>query len=167
MLIGMCAAVIISFTARSSTAQSTGPAALAAKQAVKDQVVTSMGDGKITENKHRSILVNAKSVCSEKEYLSLLATLNRLSPPEYDTPENLGYTPYVDKQLMVKFPSGDLPYLNKSTMSKAFPSLIALKETIPRQNYTQREYVAKQSVEESRACPGSLYRKRQLLGHMY
>ena len=150
MLLVICVAVIIGFNASNSTAQSTGPAALAAKQAVKDQVVSALGDGKITENERRSILVNAKSVCSEKEYLSLLATLNRLSPPEYDTPENLGHTPYVDKQMMARFPSGDLPYLNKSTINKAFPGLLFAKETMPRQNYTTREFVDKQNVQEER-----------------
>jgi hypothetical protein len=62
-----------------------GRTALAAKQRLKNEVVAAMGDGKITPIERAEILAEAKGVVTVKEYEGLVATMDRLSPPEKAT----------------------------------------------------------------------------------
>lgn len=50
ILLPISAAAIFALLAGNLAAQSTGPAALAAKQHIRDQVLAAMSDGKITPN---------------------------------------------------------------------------------------------------------------------
>jgi len=151
MLLGMSVAVAFGFAPSSTAAQTTGPAALAAKQQIKAQVLSAMADGKISQDERRSILLNAKEVCTAKEYVGLVETINRLSPPDRATPENLGYAPFTDKQLMAQFPTWDLSWIDKAPGVNAIgklslPKLSSSKETIPKHSYVVREIITKQTI---------------------
>jgi hypothetical protein len=143
MLLGCGVFVAFGFIASISYGQTKGPAALAAKQAIKNQVVAAMDDGKISQNERRDILLEAKDVCTETEYQGLIHTMNRLSPPDQQTPENLGHAKYVDKQFMAAFPSGDLPYIDslpsKLPIVKDLTKRLAAKETMPQQSIFVKE----------------------------
>ncbi|MGD0654267.1 MAG: hypothetical protein ABSA16_07990 [Thermoguttaceae bacterium] len=131
MLLGLSVAAALGFAADNSAAQSTGPAALAAKQKIKNQVLAAMDDGKITEDERRNILSHAKDILSAKEYVGLVETINRLSPPDHPGSEELGYTPVVDKQLMAKFYTPDLSRLEKSKAGEAVANQSFVKEITP------------------------------------
>jgi hypothetical protein len=150
ILFGLLTAAVFSVLASNGFAQHSGPAALAAKQAIKNQVVAAMSDGKITEAERRSILLKANEVCSEREYMGLVDTMNRLSPPENVTPESSGHARYVDKQLIAQFPSGDIPLLdnlpNQLPILKSYSKQLAARDPMPKQNYVVRETVTKQPM---------------------
>jgi hypothetical protein len=131
MLLWFSVAAALGFTVGNSAAQSTGPAALAAKQKIKNQVLAAMDDGKITEDERRNILSQAKDVLSAKEYVGLVQTMNRLSPTDHPGSEELGYTPVVDKQLMAKFYTPDLSRLEKSKAGEAVANQSFVKEIMP------------------------------------
>jgi hypothetical protein len=131
-----------------SMAQSTGPAALAAKQDIKTRVQSAAADGKISEDERHKILSNAKDILSAKEYFGLVETMNRLSPPDRATPESLGRAPYIDKQTMANFPTPDLSWLEKSPVSKIIPkhSLAFNKQTPSKPQYVVRETIIKETI---------------------
>lgn len=147
--------IAIGFASSKCSAQSTGPAALAAKQQIKAQVLSALGDGKITQDERRNILLKAKEICSAKEYFGLVETLNRLSPPDHPTPEDLGYTSFVDKQLMAKYP---LSWLEKMPANDLLPKQSFASNIIPNQPITKeskpkpkqtvivREIITKQTI---------------------
>ena len=134
MLLALAAPVVFGLLASNIAAQSTGPAAFAAKQEIKNQVLAAMSDGKITPNERRDILSHAKDKLSANEYVGLVNTLNRLSPPDRSVPEDLGYTPAVDKQLMANFPAPDLTRLAKSTLGETLSNQSLVKAIMPKQN---------------------------------
>jgi len=120
MLLALSVTAVFGLLAGNIAAQSTGPAALAAKQEIKNQVLAAMSDGKITPDERRDILSHAKDILSAKEYVGLVETINRLSPPDQSVPADLGYTPpVVDKQLMANFLAPDLARLNKLKLGEA------------------------------------------------
>lgn len=84
VLIAVCALPILSAPAFSQTPG--GRAALAAKQRIKTEVQDAMADGNISRLERAEILAEAKEVLTVKEYEGLIATMNRLSPPEQATP---------------------------------------------------------------------------------
>jgi hypothetical protein len=161
MLLALSAPVIFGFLAGNVAAQSSGPAALAAKQEIKSQVLAAMSDGKITAAERRDILSQAKDILSAKEYVGLVNTINRLSPPDYSVPEDLGYNPpAVDRQLMASFPTPDLSKLdklklgeslsNQSLVKEIIPKqTIIVKEATPKQTYIVKEIITKQTVVEA------------------
>lgn len=146
LFLGVSVAIAFGFAANNSAAQSIGPAALAAKQQIKAQVLTAMADGKISQNERRDILLNAKDICTAKEYVGLVETMNRLSPADRATPENLGYAPYTDKKLMAKFPTPDLSWIEKSPVGNIIPKQSVVKETMPKQTVVVREIITKQTI---------------------
>jgi hypothetical protein len=76
---------ILAFAFLSSTALGQTPGSrttLAAKQHLKNEVLDAMADGKITNVERADILAEAKEVLTAKEYLGLIATMDRLSPAE-------------------------------------------------------------------------------------
>ncbi len=164
LLFGVSALAVIGFLPSNSAAQSTGRAAFAAKQQIKEQVVAAMADGKITQDERRDILVKAKGSLTAEEYFGLAQTMNRLSPSDRPTPENLGYAPYIDKQHMASFPAPDLSWIEKSPVSRAFsqqsfvknlvPKQLSPKETITKQGYLVRETITKQTIVKE-TIPGN------------
>jgi hypothetical protein len=80
VLIAVCALSILSAPAFSQTPG--GRTALAAKQRIKTEVQDALADGKINRLERAEILAGAKEVLTVKEYEGLIATMNRLSPPE-------------------------------------------------------------------------------------
>jgi len=163
MLLALSVPVIFGLLAGNIAAQSTGPAALAARQNIKNQVLAAMSDGKITPDERRDILSHAKDILSAKEYVGLVDTINRLSPPDHSVPEDLGYTPaVVDKQLMAKFPTPDLSWINKSKLGESLSNskesflkeimpqqTVGVKKTTPKQTYIVKEIITKQTVVEA------------------
>jgi hypothetical protein len=146
MLLALSTPVIFGFLAGNVIAQSSGPAALAAKQEIKSQVLVAMSDGKITAAERRDILSHAKDILSAKEYVGLVNTINRLSPPDYSVPEDLGYNPpAVDRQLMASFPTPDLSRLNKLKLGEALSNQSLVKEIMPKQTYVVKETTPKQT----------------------
>jgi hypothetical protein len=131
MLLWLSVVAALGFAAGNSAAQSTGPAAFAAKQKIKNQVLAAMDDGKITSDERRNILSHAKDILSAKEYVGLVETINRLSPPENPVSEELGYTPVVDRKLMAKFYTPDLSRLEKSKAGEAVANQSFVKEITP------------------------------------
>lgn len=127
--------VAVGFTTSYCPAQSTGPAALAAKQQIKTQVLTAMNDGKLSQQERRDILLKAKDILSAKEYVGLVETMNRLSKPERATPENLGYAPFTDKRLMAEFPTPDLSFIEKSPAVTNAISKFSIAKLTPNQNF--------------------------------
>ena len=88
--------------------------------------------------------------------------MNRLSPPDNSVPQDLGYTPVVDKQLMANFPAPDMSWINKlkvgeplSNSKESFLQEIipkqthVVKETTPKQTYIVKEIITKQTVVEA------------------
>ncbi len=156
MLLAISLPAVFGFLGGNIAAQSTGPAALAAKQDIKNQVLAAISDGKITPDERRGILSHAKDILSAKEYVGLVDTMNRLSPPDHPLPEDLGYTPVVDKQSMAKFPAPDLSWINKkvgqalskqSFVKEIMPKqTYVVKETEPKQTYIVKEIITKQTV---------------------
>ncbi len=162
MLLALLAPAVFGLLAGNIAAQSTGPAAFAAKQEIKNQVLDAMADGKITPDERRDILSHAKDILSAKEYVGLVNTMNRLSPPDHSVPEDLGYTPVVDKQLMANFPAPDMSWFNKSKVGEALSSStesfvkklmpnqnFVVKETTPKQTYIVKQIITKQTVVEA------------------
>jgi hypothetical protein len=131
MLLWLSVVAALGFAAGNSAAQSTGPAAFAAKQKIKNQVLAAMDDGKITSDERRNILSHAKDILSAKEYVGLVETINRLSPPENPVSEELGYTPVVDRKLMAKFYTPDLSRLEKSKAGESIANQSFVKEITP------------------------------------
>jgi hypothetical protein len=83
--------------------------------------------------------------------VGLVETLNRLSPPDRATPENLGYAPFTDKQLMAQFPTWDLSWIDKTPVVNAIeklslPKLSSSKGTIPKHSYVVKEIITKQTI---------------------
>jgi hypothetical protein len=72
-------------------------------------------------------------------------TINRLSPTERAVPEDLGYTPVVDKQLMAKFPAPNLPLIAESKLPSAIAKQSFLKNIIPKQTSVATEKSPKQT----------------------
>jgi hypothetical protein len=144
VLLWILAAATLGLTAGNSAAQSTGPAAFAAKQKIRDQVLAAMDDGKITESERRNILSRAKEILSAKEYVGLVQTMDRLSPPDYPVPKDLGYTPVVDKQLMANFPAPNLSRLEKSKPGEAIANQSFVKEIMPDSSFV-KELIPKRS----------------------
>jgi hypothetical protein len=146
------AAFVVVYTA-GVFAQSTGPAALAAKQDVKSQVLAAMSDGNVSPNERRDILTRAKDILSAKEYVGLVNTINRLSPPDKSVNPDLGYTPLpVDKQMMANFFAPDLSSIRNSKIGgsivkELFPNQTNIaKQTPPKQMYIVKEIITKQTV---------------------
>jgi hypothetical protein len=83
-LVAVCALSILAAPASSQTPG--GRTALAAKQRIKTEVQDALADGKISRLERAEILAEAKEVLTVKEYEGLVATMNRLSPPEQATP---------------------------------------------------------------------------------
>ena len=162
ILLPISAAAIFALLAGNLAAQSTGPAALAAKQHIRDQVLAAMSDGKITPDERRNILSHAKDILSAKEYVGLVNTMDRLSPPDKSVPEDIGYTPVVDKQLMANFPAPDLPWITKSKLRETLSQQPIVKElmpkqwniakaTAPKQTFIVKEIITKQTVVSAAA----------------
>jgi hypothetical protein len=160
MLLALSVAAVFVLLAGNIAAQSTGPAAFAAKQEIKNQVLAAMSDGKITPDERRNILSHAKNILSANEYVGLVNTMNRLSPPDHSVPEDLGYTPVVDKQLMANFPVPDLSRFNKLKLGEALSNqsfvkeimpkqTFVVKETTPKQTYIVKEIITKQTIVEA------------------
>jgi hypothetical protein len=143
----ICVSVVVAFgiAASNSAAQSTGPAAFAAKQDIKAQVLSAMEDGKITQDERRKILSHAKDLLSAKEYVGLVETINRLSPSDRTVPEDLGYTPVVDKRYMMNFPTVDLPSIEKTKLGNAISKQTFLKDILPKQSSVVKQTTTKQS----------------------
>jgi hypothetical protein len=139
-------AIAVGFSVGHCAAQSTGPAALAAKQAIKAQVLSAMNDGNISEKERRAILLKAKEICTAKEYVGLVETMNRLSAPDRSTPKDLGYIPITNKQFMASFPTPDLSWFEKSPVAQAMPKLSVAKQTSPQQTVVVRETITKQTI---------------------
>ncbi|MGD0383270.1 MAG: hypothetical protein ABSA77_07115, partial [Thermoguttaceae bacterium] len=76
-------------------------------------------------------LSHAKDVLSANEYVGLVQTMNRLSPPDRSVPEDLGYTPVVDKQVMAKFYTPNLSRLEKSKAGEAVANQSFVKQIMP------------------------------------
>ncbi len=157
ILPAISATAIFGLLAANIAAQSTGPAAFAARQNIKNQVLAAMSDGKITPDERRDILSPAKDILSAKEYVGLVNTMNRLSPPDKSVPVDIGYNPADDKQMMANFPAPDLPLFNNSKLGeKILPQSIAkelmpaqtnvAKATAPKQTYIVKEIITKQTV---------------------
>jgi hypothetical protein len=156
LVIGASALAVTGILWGNAAGQSSGRAAFAAKQRIKEQVVAAMADGQITQDERRDILLGAKSSLTAEEYFGLAQTMNRLSPTDRPTRENLGYAPYVDKQYMASFPAPDLSWMAKSSVGKAIsqqslakslaPNQFAPKETVVNQGYVVRETITKQTI---------------------
>ncbi|MGA2796008.1 MAG: hypothetical protein ABSE63_00370 [Thermoguttaceae bacterium] len=145
ILLALSALVVFGLLAGNIAAQSSGPAALAAKQKIKNQVLAALSDGQITPDERRDILSHAKNILNANEYVGLVETINRLSPPDQSVPEDIGYTPLVDKQLMANFPAPDLSRLNKSKLGEALSNQSFVKEIRPKQNFVVKETTPKQT----------------------
>jgi hypothetical protein len=79
----LTAVLAFGFLASSAWGQTPGSrSALAAKQRLKNQVLDAMSDGKITSVERADILTEAKELLTAKEYVGLIATMDRLSPPD-------------------------------------------------------------------------------------
>jgi hypothetical protein len=152
------AMAIIGILAGNIAAQSTGPAAFAAKQDLKNRVLAAMSDGKISSAERTEILSSAKDILSAKEYVGLVTTMNRLSPPDKSVPQDIGYRAKpVDKQMMANFFAPSIPWLDKSpNLAEALSERPILSEFIPKQSTVvvktapkqqqQRTYVVKEII---------------------
>jgi hypothetical protein len=148
LLLCVSLGVLVGFAENNCAAQSSGPATLAAKQTIKNKVLSAMADKKITESERQNILEYAKDVLTDKEYAGLVRTMNRLSPPEYETAENQGVVRYVDKQLMANFPTPEISFIEKGGFSK---SIAETKESIVSNfkyynEFAPREVIVKQTI---------------------
>ena len=153
IFLSVSAMAIIGLLAGNIAAQSTGPAALAAKQDIKNSVLAAMSDGKITPAERREILSKAQNVLSAKEYVGLVTTMNRLSPTDKSVPADIGYKPApVDKQLMANFPAPAVPWLDKAKLGETLSEHPILSELIPKQSTTivktapKQTYVVKEII---------------------
>jgi hypothetical protein len=146
MLLCTSVGIFLGFASYANSAQPSGPGALVAKQRIKVQVLSAMDDGKISQKERRNILENAQDILSAQEYVGLVQTINRLSPPESGTPEDIGYAPIVDKQLMAKFPAGDLPWIDKLSKSNGVLKQGLVKNVTPNREYVVREIITKQTI---------------------
>ncbi len=88
LLLGLSVAVIVGLAWGSSFAQSMGPAALAARQHIKDKVIAAMEDGKISTAERIEIFAKAKEILKPEEYAGLMCTIERISPSESVTHSN-------------------------------------------------------------------------------
>jgi hypothetical protein len=160
----LCLSVVVALgiAASNSVAQSTGPAAFAAKQEIKAQVLSAMEDGAITQDERRNILSNAKDILSAKEYVGLVETLNRLSPPDTAVPEDVGYTPVVDKQLMANFPAPDLPSIEKTKLGKAISKQPLIKDMLPKKSFLA-EIMPKQTYAVKEKTPKQTYTVKEII----
>jgi hypothetical protein len=158
ILLPVSAMAIVVFLAGNIAAQSTGPAALAARQDLRNRVLTAMSDGKLTPAERTAILSKAKDMLSAKEYVGLVTTINRLSPSDKPVPEDIGYSPAtVDKQLMARFPAPSIPWLDKPGLTEKLADRPILSElipkqstmvvkTAPKQSYVVKEIITKQTI---------------------
>ncbi|MGW8257974.1 MAG: hypothetical protein ACWGMZ_10850, partial [Thermoguttaceae bacterium] len=146
LLLGVCVAVVVGFAWGRSFGQSIGRAALAARQHIKAQVLKAMADKKIDALERQDILAGAKEILSPSEYMGLVCTIDRLSPPQtrakhekmtpnYSMPKNaqaatpsirrfLRGIPYIDpSQLKIQPSTAMLPkmhYVNPPRMKTNF-----------------------------------------------
>src|SRR3989304_5758178 len=139
MILSSSIGLLVGFAPNICSAQSSPRAAWAAKQQIKARLLSAISDGKISQKERRNILENAKDTLNSQEYFGLVQTVNRLSPSDRATPNNLGYTPIVDKQLMANFPTVDLPWMAKLSKSDRIPGQNLLKEATPNKDYIVRE----------------------------
>jgi hypothetical protein len=150
MLLCTSVGIFVGFATYTNSAQPSGPGALVAKQRIKAQVLSAMDDGKMSQKERREILENAKDILSAQEYVGLVQTINRLSP-DSNTPEDIGYAPIVDKQLMAKFPTMDLPWIDKlskgnGVLKQGLLQQGLAKNAMPNREYVVREIITKQTI---------------------
>jgi hypothetical protein len=154
--------VFVGLASNTNSAQPSGPGAFVAKQRIKAEVLSAMDDGKMSQKERRDILENAKDILSAQEYVGLVQTINRLSPPDSNIPEEIGYAPTVDKQLMAKFPTVDIPWVDKLSKSDGALKQALVKNVTPKREYVVKEIITKHTIVKETAQQQSIAKNAAL-----
>jgi hypothetical protein len=129
--------LVVGFAGGIGFAQSMGPAAFAARQHIKDEVLQAMNDGKISATERIDILSEAKEILNPQEYAGLVRTIKRLSsskPGSQSTSTADIAKPHsiVSSQPAVRRFISEIPYVEESQLK-----LPPVRNMLPRLTYVK------------------------------